>query len=106
MKDLKNTFLAKFQGLKKIKFSFGSDADKDWVILCYVTFLIFVFIISWSAYVFYKVNSTNSGEELNAKTTSLIDKESLTSVIEKYDKKAIELNILKDGFPDVSNPAL
>lgn len=105
MKDLNKIFLEKLKGFRNFKFSFGNDADDDWVTLCYTSFFVFIFIVVWSEYVFLGASIQKNNLNIDASST-LIDKKSLSSVIERYDQKKSKLNIFKEDFPDVVDPAL
>lgn len=104
--EKKKNFLNIFKKLKKSKFSFGRDGDMDWVIICFVAFFSFILVSLWSGYLFLQVSKeADVLDSPSEDSYSLIDQKSLKGILERYEKKKTEFNILKEKNLETRDPA-
>ncbi len=86
--------------VKKIHFSFGSDSDKDWVIVFFISLIIFALISVWSFYVYiYATTKKDMTDGVSDPSSTLIDQKGLKEILNRYDTK-------KKNFDTTSTPAL
>ncbi len=99
-KEKKQKIKSFFGKIKKINFSFGSDGDKDWVTIFFVSMLLFIAIFVWSFYIYiYATTKNETTDGVTDPSSALIDQKGLKEILTRYDAK-------KKNFDATSTPAL
>lgn len=97
MQEKKKIFSKILKKWKKSKFSFGQDGDLDWVTICFASLFILIIIFTWSTYLFFQVSKkAEAVSNQQGESFALIDQKGLQEVLERYEKKKTDFNILSE----------
>jgi hypothetical protein len=89
---------------------FGRSQYRDWTVVLYVFFTIFIFTVFFAIFSYFeiknKANYFGIDPDLVVVSEKRINKEALTSMIDKMGEREKNFNQLKNSKPKVEDPSI